>query len=764
MKKVYSFAITLTLLMLFNLPVTAQVIYLNFGSHNETTDPLTYTVSANYNVIKPILRQIADTIITKKAKWNMQLESNFIRGAIANDAAASSTSDIIETLDTSKYIEVDPHNHFNNTTLPYNLYNRADLVKLLDSCGIHNHSITAGGFLWATPNEDWTVMQNPIAGNTFTSYTWTPTLLWGAGSPGHTSDYFAYGVWKPKGPTISTFGVHQSNNHLTLIGDGCSNVIWSNNSADSISNNIIDLVNLIATGAISQTGFYTQTIMFNFKSLNASTAQTFINAITSIINRLQPYVDQGKIVWQTLSEKYSTWNSLHSSPGDNFIMTCTMVPVVASSITATPGSLSSFTATVGIPSAAQTFSVSAAWVTANVTIAAPSNFEVSFSSSSGFVSIINITPTYGSVANTAVYVRYNPSAAGSHTGNISILSKGNAVTSQTVTVSGTSTNTVTPSPVITVTPTSLNTFTTTVGTPSTIQTFTVSGVNLTSNITITAPSNFEVSLSSSSGFVTTSLNISPASGTIANTAVYARYNPSAAGSHTGSIAITSTGITTQTVSVSGTSTNTVTPAPAITVTPTSLNTFTTTVGTPSATQTFTVSGANLTANITIAASSNFEVSLSSSTGFAASTSIVPISGTVASTAVYIRYNPSAAGSHSGTISLMSTGVSTQTVIVSGTSTSTGIIETGSDNYHLVIFPNPTSQSTTINWQLAENENVKMELLDVNGKRIKIILDEKRTAGIHQKEVDMKNFKDGIYLVKMLIGEKSAVKKIVKISY
>ena len=59
--------------------------------------------------------------------------------------------------------------------------------------------------------------------------------------------------------------------------------------------------------------------------------------------------------------------------------------------------------------------------------------------------------------------------------------------------------------------------------------------------------------------------------------------------------------------------------PTITTSPTSLSGFTYVQGSgPSATQTFTVSGANLTANISLAAPTNYEISLSSGSGYTTS--------------------------------------------------------------------------------------------------------------------------------------------------
>lgn len=102
----------------------------------------------------------------------------------------------------------------------------------------------------------------------------------------------------------------------------------------------------------------------------------------------------------------------------------------------------------------------------------------------------------------------------------------------------------TATPTLTVSPTSLS-FSTTAG-QAVSKTFTVTGTNLTGNVTLTK--------TDANGAYT----ISPTTITAANAAngvtVTVTYSPTAAGTHTGSIAIASSGATSKTVSLSGTAT------------------------------------------------------------------------------------------------------------------------------------------------------------------------------------------------------------------
>ncbi len=87
------------------------------------------------------------------------------------------------------------------------------------------------------------------------------------------------------------------------------------------------------------------------------------------------------------------------------------------------------------------------------------------------------------------------------------------------------------------------------GNISSVQTFTVSGTNLTNNVVVTAPTGFEVSLNNATGFGSTATIT--ASGTLSATNVYIRMAATATGNPTGNITIASTGTTDQTIAVSG---------------------------------------------------------------------------------------------------------------------------------------------------------------------------------------------------------------------
>ena len=111
-----------------------------------------------------------------------------------------------------------------------------------------------------------------------------------------------------------------------------------------------------------------------------------------------------------------------------------------------------------------------------------------------------------------------------------------------------------PTPTINVNPVSLTNLDYYLGYgPSEEQSFTVSGTNLTNNISLTAPTNYEICLDQY-GIYGNSISLSPASGSVPETLIYVRLK---AGLNLGSynseiITITSTGASSKTVSCSGT--------------------------------------------------------------------------------------------------------------------------------------------------------------------------------------------------------------------
>lgn len=103
--------------------------------------------------------------------------------------------------------------------------------------------------------------------------------------------------------------------------------------------------------------------------------------------------------------------------------------------------------------------------------------------------------------------------------------------------------------------------------------------------------------------------------------------------------------------------------------PNSLTGFTTTSGTASASQTFSVGGSNLTENLVVSAPVDYEVRENGTGSFGSAVSFTPSSGTVATKTIEVRIAASAGvGSPSGNVVCSSTGATSHNVAVSGTVT------------------------------------------------------------------------------------------------
>jgi hypothetical protein len=145
-----------------------------------------------------------------------------------------------------------------------------------------------------------------------------------------------------------------------------------------------------------------------------------------------------------------------------------------------------------------------------------------------------------------------------------VLNEGTQTATFTITATGPSTNIgTTPSvnfaitdndvPLISTVGT-LNAFSTNVGTAATSQSFTVSGDNLTGNLSVNAPAGYEVSLSSGSGYTTGALSVPVSGGDVAGEPriIYVRLTGASTGSFSGNVAISGGSATTVNVAATGT--------------------------------------------------------------------------------------------------------------------------------------------------------------------------------------------------------------------
>ncbi|MEI6851502.1 MAG: hypothetical protein WCL06_01620 [Bacteroidota bacterium] len=164
------------------------------------------------------------------------------------------------------------------------------------------------------------------------------------------------------------------------------------------------------------------------------------------------------------------------------------------SIVVNPATLNGFSYVQGSgPSSEYSFSVSGSSLTSNISIAPPTNYEISTGTGGAFSATnpIILTQSGGSVVSTTIYVRLKSGLTANNYNGEVITATSTGATNGTITCNGTVLSA--PTPVISVLPTALSGFSTVVGVASTSQPYTIGGDYLIDDVTVTAPANFEVS-------------------------------------------------------------------------------------------------------------------------------------------------------------------------------------------------------------------------------------------------------------------------------
>ena len=191
--------------------------------------------------------------------------------------------------------------------------------------------------------------------------------------------------------------------------------------------------------------------------------------------------------------------------------------------------------------------------TSTITIQLKDSSNNNLTTTGGTVAVTTTAGTLGTVVdnNNGTYTVTLTSAVTAGTATLGFSINGTTATGSNSTATVTFTAVVNSgTPVVIGSVSSLTSFTSCTGTPSVEQDFTISGTDLTGDVVVTAPTGFEVSLTSGSGFGS-SVTI-PASGTLTTTTIYIRLATSAtAGPLSGTITLVSQGATTQNVAVSG---------------------------------------------------------------------------------------------------------------------------------------------------------------------------------------------------------------------
>ncbi|MBT9392654.1 T9SS type A sorting domain-containing protein [Hymenobacter sp. NST-14] len=311
--------------------------------------------------------------------------------------------------------------------------------------------------------------------------------------------------------------------------------------------------------------------------------------------------------------------------------------------------------------ATQTVRVSGQGLTGNLTVTAPAGYLVRNPSGGAFVQTLSLPSNNGVTPSTRIQVRFAPATAGPNNAALVVSSPG--TTDVEIDLMGNGTE-----GTLTANPTSINFGTVFTGQSTLPTDVTVTGTDVAGNVTVTAPTGFQVRKTTTSAYGS-SIILTPAEAAAGFT-FQVRFNPSTAGSYSVPLLISATNASTS-VALQGQAN----PAPAgpfITVNPSSLD-FGTVTSTGSAqTLSFTVNAGNLTAPLVLTGSSDiirFRDTSAGGTPVTGPITINPVNGTVSTRTIEVELRgPIPSGSFTGTITASSTGATNQVVTITANST------------------------------------------------------------------------------------------------
>jgi len=75
------------------------------------------------------------------------------------------------------------------------------------------------------------------------------------------------------------------------------------------------------------------------------------------------------------------------------------------------------------------------------------------------------------------------------------------------------------------------------------------------------------------------------------------------------------------------------------------------------------------------------------------------------------------------------------------------------------YPNPFNPSTTIQYEIPEQMQTQVILYSVTGAQLAVISEKVEEAGVHNLQLDMSGYSSGVYLVRVISGDKMDVQKL-----
>jgi hypothetical protein len=184
------------------------------------------------------------------------------------------------------------------------------------------------------------------------------------------------------------------------------------------------------------------------------------------------------------------------------------------------------------------------------------------------------------------------------------------------------------------------------------------------------------------------------------------------------------------------------------------------LGNPSGFQTYTVSGKNLTGNITIIPSAPFEVSLNGTTWYNAANplQINHTAGTIAPVTISVRLNGTSAGSFNGSIRHRAHAGGYVDIAIAGTaSAATGIADINISNL-LSLYPNPATTRITLRHPVVSGQ-ASIHIFGSDGKRMVNLKVRERSD---RTEISLDTLAKGRYTVEFISKRSKGVLSFLKL--
>ncbi len=301
-------------------------IYLTIFSHNErtatrydryATDP------AGYATWRAAMIEVARLLHDRGVRYSWQTDylmvdaiERYEADALAADPGPTGGLPLLTYFADELGVSIEPHAHEcvdpplrgDCTREPYDY---ADVAARIEQVSGITPAPVIGGTSEAERSlDDFT---SCIGGNVF-AVPWCPRILTGfAGTTGgHTTDDHHSGVWRPSGFDAAGFLTDDPDGVIANVGRGYSLGAFGAFGGASIDplTFITGLAERLRTGEAPPGRIYTATVNFNEDTLIEN---DLLDDIASVLDTLQPLVDEGRVVYANFPEVVAAWEDRYDA-------------------------------------------------------------------------------------------------------------------------------------------------------------------------------------------------------------------------------------------------------------------------------------------------------------------------------------------------------------------------------------------------------------------------------------------------------------------